>query len=85
MFRKHLCGNRQRGQRKEETAENTAEILEEPEECPEAWKGLLIPENPSLLHVRMSAKAGTKFGVKEFRKDMCKQPLTEKCAVCWNV
>lgn len=63
---------------KEETAENTAEILEEPEECPEAWKGLLIPENPSLLHVRMSAKAGTKFGVKEFRKDMCKQPLTEK-------
>ncbi|MEI3275938.1 MAG: hypothetical protein V8R97_12595 [Fusicatenibacter saccharivorans] len=26
----------------------------------------------------MSAKAGTKFGVKEFRKDMCKQPLTEK-------
>ena len=63
---------------KEETAENTAEILEEPEECPEAWKGLLIPENPSLLHVRMSAKAGTKFGAKEFRKDMCKQPLTEK-------
>lgn len=63
---------------KEETAENTVEILEEPEECPEAWKGLLIPENPSLLHVRMSAKAGTKFGVKEFRKDMCKQPLTEK-------
>ena len=63
---------------KEETAENTAEILEEPEECPEAWKGLLIPENPSLQHVRMSAKAGTKFGAKEFRKDMCKQPLTEK-------
>ena len=63
---------------KAETAENTAEILEEPEECPEAWKGLLIPENPSLLHVRMSAKAGTKFGAKEFRKDMCKQPLTEK-------
>lgn len=70
---------------KEETAENTAEVLEEPEECPEAWKDLLIPEDSSLLHVQMSAKAGTKFGVKEFRKDMCKQPLTGKCAVCWNV
>ena len=63
---------------KEETAENTAEVLEEPEECPEAWKDLLIPEDSSLLHVQMSAKAGTKFGVKEFRKDMCKQPLTGK-------
>ena len=63
---------------KEETAENTAEVLEESEECPEAWKDLLIPEDSSLLHVQMSAKAGTKFGVKEFRKDMCKQPLTEK-------
>ena len=49
-----------------------------PEECPEAWKDLLIPEDSSLLHVQMSAKAGTKFGVKEFRKDMCKQPLTGK-------
>lgn len=63
---------------KEETAENTAEVLEESEECPEAWKDLLIPEDSSLLHVQMSAKAGTKFGAKEFRKDMCKQPLTEK-------
>ena len=63
---------------KEEAVENTTEVQKETEECPEAWKDLLIPEKSSLLHVRMSAKAGTKFGVKEFRKDMCKQPLTEK-------
>ncbi|MFR5117747.1 MAG: hypothetical protein ACLTDV_12475 [Eubacterium sp.] len=37
------------------------------------YEGILVKEKPFILHVQMSSKAETKFGVKEFRNDIIKQ------------
>lgn len=42
------------------------------------YEGILVKEKPFILHVQMSSKAETKFGVKEFRNDIIKQYPKEK-------
>ena len=56
--------------------------MEEPEPVDyvagKEYEGILVKEKPFILHVQMSSKAETKFGVKEFRNDITKQFPKEK-------
>lgn len=56
--------------------------MEEPEPvdyvADKEYEGILVKEKPFILHVQMSSKAETKFGVKEFRNDITKQFPKEK-------
>nr|WP_296957231.1 hypothetical protein [uncultured Mediterraneibacter sp.] len=63
-----------------EERETTSEITPEEFMEEEEMKDILVMENPSILRVQMSSKANTKFGVKEFKKDISKQPAKEKIA-----
>ena len=72
--------------KKEEECEDIADDLAENEdledtasdESEEDLKKLFVKENTSILHVQMSPKASSKFGVKEFKKDIMKQLPKQK-------
>lgn len=72
--------------KKEEECEDIAdEVIENEDlediasdEFEEDLKKLFVKENTSILHVQMSPKASSKFGVKEFKKDIIKQLPKQK-------